>query len=51
MRPTWRKIMVDLGQGQGHAIQGQIMKNGLKMDLYFLSNALFSLNMYRHALL
>ena len=46
MRPTWTKIMVDLGHGQGHAIQGQRMKNGLKMNSYFLANALFSLNMY-----
>ena len=29
MRPTETKNMADLGQGQGHSIQGQRMENGL----------------------
>ena len=51
MRPTQKENTADLAQGQGHVIQGQMMKNGLKIDLYFLPNILFFLNMSRYALL
>ena len=50
MRPIQKKNSVDLGQGQGHTIQGQSMKNGLKMHLYYIPNLLVFLNMSRYVL-
>ena len=50
MRSIWKRNLVDLGQRQGHAMQGQMFKNYYKINFSFLLNILFPPNIARYAL-